>query len=60
MAGIAFKTADKLAISLGLPTVSPERVDEALMYAIAEGETEGHQRKFTSWLIVANAPYTAG
>lgn len=42
MAGIAFKTADKLAISLGLPTVSPERVDEALMYAIAEGETEGH------------------
>ena len=27
---------------MGLPTVSPERVDEALMYAIAEGETEGH------------------
>lgn len=42
MAGIAFKTADKLAISLGLPAVSPERVDEALMYAIAEGEAEGH------------------
>ena len=36
MAGIAFKTADKLAMSLGLPAVSPERVDEALMYAIAE------------------------
>ena len=42
MAGIAFKTADKLAMSLGLPAVSPERVDEALMYAIAEGEAEGH------------------
>ncbi len=42
MAGIAFKTADKLAISLGLPAVSPERVDEALMYAIAEAEVEGH------------------
>lgn len=42
MAGIAFKTADKLAMSLGLPTVSPERVDEALMYAIAEAEVEGH------------------
>lgn len=26
MAGIAFKTADKLAMSLGLPAVSPERV----------------------------------
>ena len=42
MAGIAFKTADKLALSLGLPAVSPERVDEALMYAIAEAEMEGH------------------
>ena len=42
MAGIAFKTADKLALSLGLPSVSPERVDEALMYAIAEAEVEGH------------------
>ena len=42
MAGIAFKTADKLAMSLGLPAVSPERVDEALMYAIAEAEVEGH------------------
>ena len=42
MAGIAFKTADTLAMSLGLPAVSPERVDEALMYAIAEAEVEGH------------------
>ena len=42
MAGIAFKTADKLAMSLGLPAVSPERVDEALMYAISEAEMEGH------------------
>lgn len=42
MAGIAFKTADKLAMSLGLPALSPERVDEALMYAIAEAEVEGH------------------
>ena len=42
MAGIAFKTADKLAMSMGLPAVSPERVDEALMYAIAEAEVEGH------------------
>ena len=42
MAGIAFKSADKLAMSLGLPAVSPERVDEALMYAISEAEMEGH------------------
>ena len=42
MAGIAFKTADKLAMSLGLPAVSPERVDEALMYTMVEAEGQGH------------------
>ena len=42
MAGIAFKTADKLAMSLGLPAVSPERVDEALMYTLADAEVQGH------------------
>ena len=31
MAGIAFKTADKLAMSLGLPAVSPERVDDGYL-----------------------------
>ena len=42
LAGIAFKTADKLAMSLGIPPVSPERVDEALMYTMAEAEGQGH------------------
>ncbi len=42
MAGIAFKTADKLAMSLGIPPVSPERVDEALMYTMVEAEAQGH------------------
>lgn len=42
MAGIAFKTADKLAMSLGIPPVSPERVDEALMYTMTEAEAQGH------------------
>lgn len=42
MAGIAFKTADKLAMRLGLPAVSPERVDEALLYTMAEAEGQGH------------------
>ena len=42
MAGIAFKTADKLAMSLGIPAVSPERVDEALLYTLAEAEMQGH------------------
>lgn len=42
LAGIAFKTADKLAMSLGIPPVSPERVDEALMYTLSEAEMQGH------------------
>lgn len=42
LTGIAFKTADKLAMSLGIPPVSPERVDEALIYTMAEAEGQGH------------------
>ena len=42
LTGIAFKTADKLALSLGIHPVSPERVDEALLYAMVEAETQGH------------------
>ena len=42
LAGIAFKTADKLAMSLGIPPVSLERVDEALMYTLSEAEMQGH------------------
>lgn len=42
LTGIAFKTADKMALSLGIQPVSPERVDEALMYTLAEAEGQGH------------------
>lgn len=42
MAGIAFRTADKLAMSMGIDPRSPERVDEALMYTLTEAEGRGH------------------
>lgn len=42
LTGIAFRTADKLALSLGVPLVSPERVDEALLYTLSEAEGQGH------------------
>lgn len=42
MTGIAFKTADKIAMRIGIPPVSPERVDEALMYTLCEAEGQGH------------------
>lgn len=42
LTGIAFKTADKMALSLGIQPVSPERVDGALMYTLTEAEGQGH------------------
>ena len=42
LAGIAFKTADKLAMSMGIDPLSPERVDQALLYTLTDAETKGH------------------
>ena len=42
LAGIAFRTADKLAMSMGIDPRSPERVDEALMYTLTDAE-EKHE-----------------
>ena len=42
LAGIAFKTADKLAMSMGIDPLSPERVDEALLYTLTDAEGKGH------------------
>lgn len=42
LAGIAFRTADKLAMSMGIDSRSPERVDEALMYTLTDAESKGH------------------
>ena len=42
LAGIAFKTADKLAMSMGIDPLSPERVDQALLYTLTDAEGKGH------------------
>lgn len=42
LAGIAFRTADKLAMSMGIDPRAPERVDEALLYTLTEAESRGH------------------
>lgn len=42
LAGIAFRTADKLAMSMGVDPRSPERMDEALMYTLVDAEGKGH------------------
>ena len=40
--GIGFKTADKIAMSMGFDSLSPERVDEGILYTLAEAESRGH------------------
>lgn len=42
IAGIGFKIADKIAMSMGFDKLSTERVDEGILYTMAEAETEGH------------------
>lgn len=40
--GIGFKTADKIAINLGLSNESPQRLDAGILYALEKLESEGH------------------
>jgi exodeoxyribonuclease V alpha subunit len=40
--GIGFKTADKIAQSLGIPHDSPERVKAGLQFALSQASDEGH------------------
>lgn len=42
MVGIGFRTADKIAMSMGFDQLSPERVDEGLLYTLADAELKGH------------------
>ena len=42
MVGIGFRTADKIAMSMGFDSLATERVDEGLLYTLTEAETRGH------------------
>ena len=42
LAGIGFKTADRIASSVGFTLLSTERVDAALLYTLTEAESRGH------------------
>ena len=42
LAGIAFRTADKLATSMGIDPLSQERVEQALLYTLTDAEAKGH------------------
>ena len=42
LAGIGFKTADKIAMSMGFDTMCPERISEGILYTLTDAETRGH------------------
>ena len=42
MAGVGFKTADKIAMSMGFDSLSTERVDEGIVYTLTDAEGKGH------------------
>ena len=42
LVGIGFRTADKIAMSMGFDELSTERVDEALLYTLTDAESKGH------------------
>ena len=42
VAGIGFKTADSIAMNMGLDRLSTVRVDEGLLYTLADAEGKGH------------------
>ena len=42
MTGIGFATADRIAASMGISPLSPERVDEGLLYTLIDAEGHGN------------------
>ena len=40
--GIGFRTADRIALNMGVSRLSPERVDEGILYTLKEQEGKGH------------------
>ena len=61
VAGISFHTADRIAMSMGLPRASAERVDQALLFTLADAESKGHlcmdKHKFISaCLLLLDTP----
>lgn len=40
--GIGFRIADRIALNMGVSRLSPERVDEGILYTLKENEGRGH------------------
>lgn len=42
LAGIGFKSADRIAMSMGFDKLSPERISEGILYTLTDAESRGH------------------
>lgn len=42
LTGVGFKTADRIAASMGIDSMSTERIDEGLIYTLTEAESRGN------------------
>lgn len=49
--GIGFKTADKIALNLGMSPVSPERIKAYIMYVLEKDNEQGHVFSFQRDLL---------
>ncbi len=50
--GIGFKTADSIALKLGLEPVSPQRIEAAIIFLLADAAEEGHCFVPTTKIII--------
>ncbi|NTW44241.1 MAG: AAA family ATPase, partial [Anaerolineaceae bacterium] len=54
--GVGFKTADQIAVKLGLPSDSPERIQTGLLYALGNLTNEGHCFATRDQLLTETVP----
>ena len=50
--GIGFKTADKIALNLGLSNNGPERIEAGILHTVQEAEDQGHNHVERRELVI--------
>tara|TARA_B100001027_G_scaffold216371_1_gene192515 strand:+ start:2672 stop:4888 length:2217 start_codon:yes stop_codon:yes gene_type:complete len=53
--GIGFKTADKIALNLGLSNNGPERIEAGILHTVQEAEDQGHNHVERRELVIQAA-----
>ena len=53
--GIGFKTADKIALNLGLSNNGPERIEAGILHTVQETEDQGHNHVERRELVIQSA-----